>query len=656
MIRDSILKGDSDPVLRWSLLLGGTAALAAGLYGRFKGIGTWPFGVDEFYIARSVDNIIEVGLPRFSCGGYYTRGLLYQYLVAGMRMGGLTPEYAGRLLTALSSLAVVPAAYLLARRLSGPLAGWLTAIILCISVWEIEMARFARMYAPFQAVFAWYLVFYVRYVVDWDEVALRWMVALSITGVLLWEGGVFLGGANILAMLLAGLAPGRSRTLTWSRLTLLLLLLGLLYLTTRDLRGFADLPGLGPEPPSFVANLKLALHWLAEPRRHLLWVAAFLVPLGLSFAALTWLWSQRRRWMAATSLAGVLLCAALHLFALSIGGLVVLLLAGLIGRRDFAARGARRYAAACVGFLLFWAAFYHWSGIAASPSFGAPASLPTRLFGFPDLYDGIIRPWGRTVPVLTIGLALAVGFWCAKTLRRQRPPPDAVVALLILLIAVALAVGATATERIETRYTFFLYPLLLALGVGALVDVLRRTRLPMLAVAWAPLACFAVTEDFQPHHLIRVDSAPVNFRAGMSPALAAHYYPRDDIRAVGEWLASHRQRDALVVADIPSLAQYYPHFDYFFLEDHDPRYEAYVCKNGTTERWTNHPVLYGMRSLEPLVASGRPIYASLYADDETRLRAAAAAEGWAVTSVWRSAQGNTDVLLIAPKGPAQRSP
>jgi hypothetical protein len=142
----------------------------------------------------------------------------------------------------------------------------------------------------------------------------------------------------------------------------------------------------------------------------------------------------------------------------------------------------------------------------------------------------------------------------------------------------------------------------------------------------------------------------------MSPARAAHYYPRDDIRGVAGWLAANRQRGALVVADIPSIEQYYPSFDYFFLDEQDPRYEAYVCQNGTTERWTDHPFLYGMRALEPLVASGRPVYASLYSDDEARLKAAAQLEGWSIASVWKSEYGNTEVLLIAPQGSVQSRP
>src|ERR1700733_2719239 len=141
-----MLKAASGPtgLVRAVLFLVGGAAVALGLYGRFKGIGTWPFGVDEYYISRSIDNVMRSGVPHFTCGGYYTRGLLYQYLVAGMRWCGMQPEFAGRLLAGICSLAVLPAAYELAKRITGSQAALVTVIILCISVWEIEMARVAR--------------------------------------------------------------------------------------------------------------------------------------------------------------------------------------------------------------------------------------------------------------------------------------------------------------------------------------------------------------------------------------------------------------------------------------------------------------------------------------------------------------------------------
>ena len=75
-----------------------------------------------------------------------------------LQYAGLSPELAPRLIAALSSLIALPAVYLLGRRLGGRNIGLLAVAILAISVWETEVARFGRMYAPFQAIFVWYLV------------------------------------------------------------------------------------------------------------------------------------------------------------------------------------------------------------------------------------------------------------------------------------------------------------------------------------------------------------------------------------------------------------------------------------------------------------------------------------------------------------------
>jgi Dolichyl-phosphate-mannose-protein mannosyltransferase len=652
--------------VRVLVLLLGAAALLAGMYGRFKGIGTWPLGVDEFYISRSIDNVMRSGLPKFACGGYYTRGLLYQYLVAGMRFSGLQPEFAGRLLAGICSLAVLPAAYWLARRIAGSLAGWVTIIILCISVWEIEMARFGRMYAPFQAVFTWYLVFYLRYTIDRNKAALVWLVALSVLGVLTWEGGVLLGVANLLAVVLAH-DHGRLRAADWRRFAGLMLLLALLFLATRDLRGFAEAPTADAgDAGNSSGHLPVAAAGLAPLWRHPAWALASLLPLGLVVGSLPWIWSYRRRWMIAAGLCVVVAAAAVHLFSVCGGVLAVMLLAKLIDWHDLTAGQARRFALALVALLIFWLAFDHWAGspmnYAAVSSTAAKGPPPVihDLFGFPDIYDEIIRPWGHTVPILSLALAAAIAFWCWKTITTRSPVPDSIAALLSLIALMTMAVGATATERIETRYTFFLYPLFIVLSVAALLKLVQSVnafrQAPIVFAAAVPLLAFSATEDFQPRHIAHVDSADINFRVGMSEVRAAHYYPRNDMRGVGQWLATHVRPGEVVITGIPSLEQYYGRFDYFFLGEEDLRYEAYVCQDGKTERWTNHPVLYGERALEPIVAAGRRVYVSVYPDVEDRLRAVAQSEGWSVRRVPAAGYGQTDVLLIAANAGVMNAP
>jgi hypothetical protein len=615
------------------------ASLLVGFYGRFKGIGTWPLSVDEFYTSRSIDHILQSGWPRFPCGGLYTRGILFQYVVAGLRRCGLSPEFAGRFVPALASLAALPAAYWVGRRTHGRLVGWLVVVILSLSIWEIEMARFLRMYAPFQAVFMWYLVFYLRYVVDGHKQALRWMIGLSIVGVLTWEGGALLGLANVLAIVQSREGE-RLKAVDWRRIAGLLVLLVFLFLSTRDLRDLgapaaADLDAGGGAP----SRLQFALAWLSGLRQHRYWALAGLLPAGVALASLRWIGSYRPAWLTVCGLCVSLVAAIFHQFTLSAACLVLMLLAALIDWRELTRGGGRRFLLALLGWLLFWSIFYGWPH---------PRGALQDLFGFPNLYDDIVRPWGRTIPILFAGLVLgiAAAFWAAVREAREKRGP--VAALLSLLVLLVIVIASTPTDRIETRYTFFLYPLLLVISLSALFAYGKRRAIPATLLAAAVLLYFAATEDFQPRHIVLIDSAPVNFRIGMSVARASHYYPRNDMRGVAEWLTKHVEPGDVVVGGIPNLDQYYPDFTYFYVDEQDDRYDAYICPDRRHERWTNHPLLYGPAQLKPIVASQRRVYVNVYPDTAERLTQAAAVEGWTITRVWTALDGKTDVLLIRP--------
>jgi len=125
-------------------------AVLLGLWGRFKGLGAWPFHTDEYYIARSVENVLRTGLPAYQCGGFYTRGLLFQYAVALLQLCGMSAHLSARLIAAGTSLIVLPAVYLLGRRLHGRTVGLIAVSVIALSTWEVDIARFGRMYAPFR--------------------------------------------------------------------------------------------------------------------------------------------------------------------------------------------------------------------------------------------------------------------------------------------------------------------------------------------------------------------------------------------------------------------------------------------------------------------------------------------------------------------------
>jgi len=122
-------------------------ALVAGVYFHFKGLGKAPLAIDEYYIAISVRNILKHGWPEYDCGGFYTRGVLLQYLIVPFFKYGSHDEYYARLVCVVFNLLALPGLFSLAYRAGGKLVAYGLTTLFCLSIWEIEFARFARMYA-----------------------------------------------------------------------------------------------------------------------------------------------------------------------------------------------------------------------------------------------------------------------------------------------------------------------------------------------------------------------------------------------------------------------------------------------------------------------------------------------------------------------------
>ena len=128
---------------------------------------------------------------------------------------------------------------------------------------------------------------------------------------------------------------------------------------------------------------------------------------------------------------------------------------------------------------------------------------------------------------------------------------------MTLLLVSLLAVGAREPGRIETRYTFFLYPLVMALGltgIMVLVESLLAASQAAVAIGAAlGLLFFGLSEDFEPEHIAHIASWQINFRVGMNPNQATHYYPRADYRLAGMWLSQNARPGDDVIIGIPSI-------------------------------------------------------------------------------------------------------
>jgi hypothetical protein len=615
------------PKATWLLL---AIAVLIGALARFYHLGQAPFSVDEYYLSQSVANVLRHGAPAFDCGGYYTRGLLLQYLCAGLQHLGLSPEFAPRLIAALSSIAAIPAAYLIARRVGGPLIAVLIVLLLAFSVWEIEMARFGRMYAPFQALFLWYVVFFLRYTIDRKPQALRAMLLLSIIGPLVWEGGIFLLLSNLLPPLLQA-NPGQIPRRDWPYLAFCAVLLATAYWLLRfDFRqvNSAALPD-GFEPSMTQAMID-PLSTLSAPLRllpqHPWWMACGVLLLLSTFPALRWIWGLRNRPLLALGLL-LALCAALaHQFLFVAAALILLLLIRAIDYSELLGATARRYQLVLLAALLFWIAF----GLVSLPSTAAAnsslirelAMLGYQFMRFPNLIGVVVRPWAWAIPHLGTGLLLLCAFEIVRAVRSTEQMTAERV-LLVLLLVLLLAASASPAPRQETRYVFNLYPLILIVAAAAIAHIVETAFTQPVAIAGITTALvatgFVLSEDFSLQHLRHIDSDIETFRLNMKPGVQSHLVIRDNYRALAQWLRTNVPGDAMVINGVHGLDHYYPAFNYFFVDESSPNFTDWSCRKGTIERWNNYPLLYSESALAAAIRAAPTAYLVDFGYDSTAL-------------------------------------
>ncbi|MBV8803541.1 MAG: glycosyltransferase family 39 protein [Sinobacteraceae bacterium] len=658
---------DLEPSRAWLALLGGLAAacIIAGTLARFWGLGRWPLAIDEYYFAQSVQNLLHFGIPRFPCGGLYVRGLVLQYASAALQWMGLSAELAPRLLAAVSSLILLPAIYQIGRRLGGRQLALLAIAILGLSVWEIEMGRFGRMYAPFQALFAWYVVFFLRYVIDGNRRALAPMLVLSALGFATWEGGLFLVLTNLLPPFIAH-PDGRLTRRDWLYLGgCSLLLIPAYVLTMADLRTSGGEPTLPPdyvEPPDTpsLSRLDAALSpWTTLPA-HIGWAIAALLPAALIFyAAMREVLTRRRGPLPALAILAILGCAALQQFQLALGLIILCVLLGILDGRELVSRESRPMQIALLACVLFWTAFglstNGWLTPGLSPLHKAML-LGYEFVRLPDTVREVAMPWARTVPLLALGLFLLVGACCLRACVYFKDTSLQERVLLTLFVILLLAAAASHPPRHETRYVFFLYPFAILFSLLTLQRLanalLGPTPVAAAAGALACIAAFLCSEDFRPVHLWNIDSAAINFRIGMSGRLAGHYHPRSDVRGAADWLRAHATPGTDIVIDsFPGVDFYYRQSDFYFVADADPRFEVWSCSRGTRQRWSNLPMIHSYDTLLAQIASGRRVWMVLETGGMDPILAKIPPGTWTVA--WTSLKH--DITIVSVREPARQS-
>lgn len=583
-------------------------AIGVGIYVRMKGIGKWPLAVDEYYIAKSVKNILKYGLPKFEGGGYYVRGLLYQYVAAPFLYFGSKDEFYLRIIPAVLNLLAIPPIYCLGKRLSGKTAACIAVIFFSLSLWEIEFSRFARMYAPFQTLFLWYLLCLYKVVIDNDDKYEKWLYLLSFVALFVHESGIFLLFLNFFPLLLKEKLSGKSSII----IKLTLVVIGVLYLTF-------DFRHLGVDNPIELSigithnkNLIPPIFLSTFTRKNIWWLLFFIPMSATVLGAYKVLKIQELNKITKVCITGAFLLPLLNIFTLAMGIFSILLLLTNIDLNKTRAL-VKTFITVVLINLGFWLAFGlisdNWQALVNTNGDAGLRAFVITLFKFPHFYRNIIGPCLKSIPITTIATIALIAFVSVDRLRKHLKEGFRLRFLLAIIITLGLFIGSVRTPDRTTRYLFFIYPVVLILVAYSIMHLRELVRLNagwrcvLLLIGILSLLYFC--EDFGIYHMRNIDSAKINFRAVYNYNMARHYYLRADYRTPAEIVNKQIKAGDIVMSTLITPDYYLRSLDYFYVdgERHTRRLCRVSGRSGKRDLWSNANLVYRDEDLWKIVRS-----------------------------------------------------
>ncbi|MBK7105243.1 MAG: glycosyltransferase family 39 protein [Ignavibacteriae bacterium] len=589
-------------IFYWSII---SISVFLGTLIRFDDLGKWTLALDEYYIIKSSEFILEYGLPQFPSGGYYSRGILFQYLIALLLNFGVKAELAGRLFSVVANLLTIPPLYLISKKISNKLLAAIVIVIFSFSIWEIEFARFARMYTPFQAIFMWYMYFALEDFNNKNFKNFKWMILLSAISFLVYEGSIFLAVFNFAPFVVNKkfkLSYFIASTLTFFAST---------FFNMFGFRKFNSVPTLPPELVDFVSEatkqspIKIPQTLFPFAFDNILTsiLTLFLITINIYiFIQLVKLLSEKKFWQI-FSLSILTIFTTLNLFGLFILSFILLVFWDLL---EFNLKNKKFNTLLISLFatnLFYWFTFgilsKNWFVLFDNFSSYSIGGISKRLFvaffNFPDNYYTILNYLG-TIPIVTIfsvifGVVLIIQLF--TKLKNQKD----VKFLFGSLIFVSLLATVPTLEYDETRYTFFAVPLLIILVLFSVQKISEITfsRKPILATLIFPIvvfSAFGLSKDFEFYHLINIDKADVNYRLIYNGRIKKHLYRRWDVENPVNYITKNAKKDDIIMINENSLEYYLPRVEYFNVDYNHEAFSILSIENGTKERWSEAKLIY----------------------------------------------------------------
>lgn len=582
------------------------ASVVIGLYARLKGFGTRPLAVDEYYIAKSIDNIVNFGLPKFSCGGYYTRGLLYQYLTFPIIEIVKNKELSLRFIPLISNILCIYPLYRLSKKIGGSLVAYFSITLFCLSIWEIEFSRFARMYSPFQLLFMVYLLNLYDLVVENNRSSERWMHIISIVSIFIYEGGILLCVLNFFPIIVRAYGR-RDIILLVSKLGIILFGYHYLSFNFRRLGVSNYLPNDYLDTAVKSSSLLLPNPVIISAIKTNAIMFALIIFVISIIIGYLWLKNDNDSFMVDFSIFSIISFISMcGLVGLSIAIIVLLLFFNRVNTIRFfcTKRTIIFILPVVILFSLFWTIYAYLYQIHFLSFLGESElnlrTIAVAILKYPDVFESIIYPWLYTLPKATIFFVLSFAIAISIQLYRKRNNDELLLLSCVALILM-LMISVLNTPYHTTRYVFFLYPVMLLIfcwSINAICEeVISRSEM-VVPCSVAILFLFLIlSEDISAKHLISIDQPNVTYRIDYSKRVQKHYYHRLDYRTPAQIVNRESSINDLVISMAEPSDYYLNKIDYFYMNWDSKRFRGRACNNGNREIWTNAGFIYTEESI-----------------------------------------------------------
>jgi hypothetical protein len=601
----------------WPLAL----IVAVGAYLRLAHLGALGFRWDEDLSGLAVRAILEKGVPELPSGMIYLRGGLFSHLMAASASLFGFSEFALRLPAALFGIALIVAAYLFGNALFGRLVGLVTAALLAVSFWDIDLSRYARFYSAFSVFYVLTLYAIWQFRVKTPSAAGGVLcVMLAVATLSLHDLAYSLALAFFYPLVLRGPPAWRSpREWVWPVVSSGVL--AAFYLGWRDyvLRS-RTLPALAGSPGGADAAIgaetdELRRSFLALPDMPLLTGMIERAPLLLALLALLAVGAAlllarrfgsppRERVM----LALIAACAALQLFNFALVGALVLAFAKRTGLASLRSAEVLAAGALIGAALLAWVGAVLVMGIDVSPL--EPLTMRTvvrELLDFPYFYVfwGFPNEWPLAAAVASVGALVAFD--------RAARGRDVAAGFALLALAGPLVGNALFSSPFEIfRYNaafntlFFVFVALAFVHWRELVPAWRPAlgRPPRKAAAvlgTAVLVTLATAYDLNPLRGWLAVQRTYRNDGALYRTFGVTAY--SDFKTTADYVARHASPHDLIVT--PDSREYYNYLGRVDLWLRSSRYEdqSYVHKGKRRDLYVDTPLVATLAELKAALAT-----------------------------------------------------